>query len=166
MESNNHQQHQPNASLPSESPVQSTDATPTTTTTASLSTTTTTHEQQLTSSESFCRDPFSPNYCYICPLNEQEKAEWIATWPLPLRADHWEVYESAEHAEVTRPFDQLRVLLRQRGLDEEFMRIMSGSRDQTQADGFNNDFEERYEEARKFLRGANEGELLERAEEI
>ncbi|KAF2786764.1 hypothetical protein K505DRAFT_330116 [Melanomma pulvis-pyrius CBS 109.77] len=162
MESNSYQQHQPNASLPGKPPVQPTSATPTTTAAA----TTTTHEQQPYSS-----DPFAPNYRHICPWSEEDKAEWIATWPLPLRADYWQVYESAEHAEYTRPWDQLRVLLRRRGLEDNFWKILIGGRDD-EVDGektqpSDDDDEERHEKARKLLIDAGDGgELLERAEEL
>lgn len=121
MESNHHEQHQPNASLLSgKSPIQSTSTTtPTTSTTSTSTITTTTYEPQPYSS-----DPFALNYRHICHWDEEKKADYIATWPLPLSLDFCKLYESAEYAELTRPWDQLRVLLRQRGLEDEFFRII------------------------------------------
>jgi hypothetical protein len=120
-----------------------------------MSSTTTTHEQQPCSN-----DTFAPNYRHICPWDERERAEFIATWPLPLRADYFQVYESAEHAEHTRPWDQLYVLLRQRGLEDEFIKMITGGRDygveeggektQTQTQSLNDD-DEWYEKVRELL---------------
>jgi hypothetical protein len=166
MESNHQQTNKPDSSLASSSAVQSTDTTPTTTATAS----TQTHEQQ-----PYSNDPFAPNYRHIAPWDEQKKAEWIATWPLPLPSNYWELYESAEHAEATRAGNQLRVLLRQRGLEDTYNRIMSGKDEDGNdlypitARCFREDSETRgiRERCRKFLRDAGEGdELLERVEEL
>jgi len=156
-----------NALSPSKPPARSTGTTPTETATTAAK-----HEQQ----QPYSSDPFAPNYRHICHWNEEEKAEWIATWPLPVRPDFWEVFESAEHAEHTRQFDQLRVLLRRVGLDEGFMSIMTGRDKKEEGEGggkqaptqlSEDDNEGLYERARKLLRDAGEGgELLERAEKI
>lgn len=68
------------------------------------------HSQPLHSS-----DLFAPKHCHICPWDQS--TDWIATWPLPLRPDFWHGYES-EHAEHMRAWDQLDLLLLQRGLKE------------------------------------------------
>ncbi|KAF2681925.1 hypothetical protein K458DRAFT_246320, partial [Lentithecium fluviatile CBS 122367] len=152
----------------------STGTAPKTTATASTTTSgtaTTTHKQQPYSS-----DPFAPNYRKIFPWSEQEKAEFIATWPLPLPPNFWVVHESVEFGEYMRPTKQLQVLLRRRGLEDKFSRIMTGRDDevegelgttQTETQPLDNEKEKIYEKARKLLMEADEGgELLERAEEI
>ncbi|KAF2706266.1 hypothetical protein K504DRAFT_334712, partial [Pleomassaria siparia CBS 279.74] len=121
----------------------------------------------------YSSDPFSPNYRHICPWNEEKKADFIATWPLPLRADSFQVYESAEHAEHTRPWDQLLVLLHRRGLEDEFLRIIMGGRDdevegegeKTQTQTQSPFSDERDKEIHEKMRTGG-GELLERMEEI
>ncbi|KAF2447369.1 hypothetical protein P171DRAFT_430262 [Karstenula rhodostoma CBS 690.94] len=163
MESGHHRQQQLDASqrsLASEDPVQSADDAATTTGTASL---TTCHEELRYSS-----DPFAPNYRHIYPLSAEEKAYHIATWPLPLRPDFWEVFESTEHAEYTRPFDQLDILLRQRRLKDEYWRVL---RDPTvrdfdvEAKGDDAENEKENDRLRKFLRDAGAADLLEKANE-
>lgn len=73
-----------------------------------------------------------------------------------MRPDFWEVFESAERAEYVRPHDQLDFLLRERGLEDAYNKIMRGE----------GTVEERRERARELLRNAGEPELVERAENI
>ncbi|KAF1957718.1 hypothetical protein CC80DRAFT_366220, partial [Byssothecium circinans] len=120
----------------------------------------------------YSTDPFAPNYRHICPGTKQDQAEFIATSPLPLRADFFEAHESAEYAENTRAWDQLCVLLRQRGLEDQFMSIMTGRnvklKTETPTSCWLHEEEESrvHDKVRKLLRDAGEdGELLERAEE-
>ncbi|KAF2130301.1 hypothetical protein P153DRAFT_384580 [Dothidotthia symphoricarpi CBS 119687] len=115
-------------------------------------------------SQQYSSDPFAPNYRHICPWSAQEKAEYIATWPVPLQPNFWEVYESAEHAEWTRPRDQLDVLLRERGLEEVCNTILYS--EQKTEHGTDMGMDERQERVRELLRDAGELALLEKAEKI
>lgn len=71
-----------------------------------------------TPEQSYSSDPFASNYRIICPEEERD-------WSL-LPTNYVELVESAEYAEFGRPGAQLFALLRQRGLEEKFHRIMDG----------------------------------------
>ena len=55
-------------------------------------------------------DPFAANYRKVADWDEETKARWQREWGFV--TDFIEKYESEEHAEFTRPFDQFRVLIR------------------------------------------------------
>lgn len=125
----------------------------------------------------YSSDPFAPNYRHICHWGEQERAEWIAEWPLPLRSDYWEVFESSENAEQTRPSAQLEVLLRRAGLEDAYAAITDGTDDigeKTEmkkispTSSYLDDAttEKMHDKHRKLLRDAGREDLLERAEKI
>jgi hypothetical protein len=66
----------------------------------------------LKSEESYSTDPFAINYRKRADWDPATKAQWQREWGfIP---DLVEKYESVEHAEFTRPFDQFRVLLQVR----------------------------------------------------
>lgn len=54
-------------------------------------------------------DPFAANYRKTADWDEETKALWQREWGFV--TDFIEKYESVEHAEFTRPFDQFRVLI-------------------------------------------------------
>jgi len=54
-------------------------------------------------------DPFAENYRKKADWDEATKARWQREWGFV--TDFIEKYESVEHAEFTRPFDQFRVLI-------------------------------------------------------
>jgi hypothetical protein len=57
-------------------------------------------------------DPFAPNYRKRADWEPELKKKWEKEWGFV--RDVVEKYESVEHAEFTRPFDQFRVLLQAR----------------------------------------------------
>lgn len=61
------------------------------------------------SDEEYSTDPFAINYRKKADWDPLTKARWRKEWHFV--PNLIEKYESVEHAEFTRPFDQLRVLL-------------------------------------------------------
>jgi hypothetical protein len=61
------------------------------------------------SDEPYSPDPFAINYRKTADWDTTAKAQWQREWWFV--PDLIEKYESVEHAEFTRPFDQFRVLL-------------------------------------------------------
>jgi len=54
-------------------------------------------------------DPFASNYRKKADWDEETKERWQREWSFV--TDVIEKYESVEHAEFTRPFDQFRILI-------------------------------------------------------
>ncbi|KAH8692489.1 hypothetical protein GQ44DRAFT_635715 [Phaeosphaeriaceae sp. PMI808] len=120
-------------------------------------------------SSQYSSDPFAPNYRHISLLSKEDLVAELAILKLPVHPDIYELYESAEYAEITRPMDQLRVLLQRCGLEEAFFRITRGevqTEDGTVLRTGEGTEKERHERVRKLLRDAGELELLEMAEKI
>ena len=59
--------------------------------------------------EEYSDDPFAPNYRKRADWGDKERQRWEREWWFV--KDVVEKYESVEHAEFTRPYDQFRVLL-------------------------------------------------------
>ena len=116
---NHHQQHQSDVSSTSQLNVASPapPATAATAATAAPAAAETTPEHPR-----YSTDPFDPNFRFIVPWNEEERAEYIASEFMG--ANFFDLYESVEHAEFMRPMEQLKVRLRQRGLEDQVDRIM------------------------------------------
>lgn len=59
--------------------------------------------------EDYSTDPFASNYRKVADWNDATRARFARVWNF---VDNFiEKYESVEHAEFTRPYDQFRVLL-------------------------------------------------------
>lgn len=75
----------------------------------------------LKSEETYSTDPFAINYRKKADWDPATKAQWQREWGfIP---DLIEKYESVEHAEFTRPFDQFRVLLQVRRFSGPSQRV-------------------------------------------
>lgn len=69
--------------------------------------------------EQYSPDPFAINYRKKTDWDPATKAKWLQEWWFV--PDLVEKYESIEHAEFTRPFDQFRVILQVRTPDSNVL---------------------------------------------
>ncbi|KAH8723589.1 hypothetical protein GQ44DRAFT_310479 [Phaeosphaeriaceae sp. PMI808] len=125
------------------------------------------HMVSRVASAQYSSDPFAPNYRHICPWTKEERAAELAPLAGLVRPDLYEVYESAEYAEYTRPHDQLMILLRERGLEESYQQTLYGNVravDGTIVYNPEGTEDERRERTREVLRSEGASDLLERAE--
>jgi hypothetical protein len=86
------------------------------------------------SDEPYSPDPFAINYRKTADWDATAKAKWQREWWFV--PDLIEKYESVEHAEFTRPFDQFRVLLEVSSLilQKQFRELMANQDDYRNGD--------------------------------
>ncbi|KAG9242288.1 hypothetical protein BJ878DRAFT_179417 [Calycina marina] len=72
-------------------------------------------------------DPFAANYRKKVDVDDVAKERWRQEWHFV--TDFLEKYESVEHAEFTRPFDQFRVLIQERSLHVKYEMLFVTSPD-------------------------------------